>query len=182
MPRTLCNDEESTVSMRDAFGYRVRECFESDLDDIVSAHVASIRLLCAGFYSSDLIADWVSPINAQKYRDAIEQGATIFVAEGKGGKMLGFSETHQVRDHEFNAAVFVRKEDSRKGVGTALYRAAESFAVQSGATTIELNASLAAVQFYLAQGFEKCERQKIEVSAGRYLSGIRMRKMLSRIR
>ena len=159
----------------------VRKCLETDMEDIAKTHIDSIQSISSQIYSPGLIADWITttPINGQRYIDAINQGAVIHVAEGQNGEILGFSEVHQVKDRQYNAAVFVRGKVTRKGVGTALYQAAESVAVRSGAQSIELNASLAALEFYKSQGFEKCEPIVIETLPGKFLSGVHMRKNLS---
>lgn len=159
----------------------VRKCLETDVEEIAKAHIDSIQSISSNLYSPELIADWiaVTPINGQRYIDAINQGAVIHVAEGKNGEILGLSEVHHVEDRQYNAAVFLCGKATRKEVGTALYQAAETIAVRSGAHSIELNASLAAVEFYKAQGFEEYEQVEIATSPGKFLQGMRMRKNLS---
>ena len=162
--------------MNRPYHFKVRTCDDSDMDGIAEAHRDSIETLCSDYYSADLIEDWVQPITPDRYRDAISQGAAIHVAEGKKGEILGFSEVYRVRDTEFNTAVFVSGRASRRGIGTALYQCAESCAVAAGAGRIELNASLAAVAFYRAQGFKKCHDREIETTEGKRLQVVHMRK------
>lgn len=126
----------------------VREIQESDLEPLADAHIDSIRSIPSGLYTPEQIEDWVAPIGPQKYRSAIDQGCVFFVAESEDGELLGFSETHQIKGNTYNAAVFVSGQAKRKGVGTALFLAAEAQARKSGARCIELNSSLAAVEFY----------------------------------
>ena len=159
--------------------YSVRRAVEADFDSLTDVHVESIRSVCSAFYSQDIIDEWITPINREKYCRALEQGATIFVAEDKNGQLLGFSEVHRVKDHEYNAAVFVAGRALRKGIGSALYRAAESLAMQDGAESIALNASLAAVAFYEKNGFSRLHRAHSEMSPGKTMEVVRMMKSLS---
>ena len=158
--------------------YRVREATEADFDALATVHEASIRTNCGPFYSREVIEEWIAPIRREKYLDAVAQGATIYVAEDATG-LLGFSEVHQVKGNEYNAAVFVSGGATRKGVGSALYRTAEREAVRAGAKRIALNASLAAVAFYEKNGFRKLHRGFPEMPSGTKIEVVRMIKSLS---
>jgi ribosomal protein S18 acetylase RimI-like enzyme len=65
---------------------------------------------------------------------------------------------------------------ARRGVGTALLRAAEAHAVGQGATCIEIEASLAGVDFYRANGFIETGRGKTYLRSGRPIGCVFMRK------
>ena len=156
----------------------IRRALDSDFEALTEAHIDSIRSICADLYSPELLDDWAATIGPRKYRTAVDQGAVVFVAECGNGELLGFSEVHQVRGDRYNAAVFVSGPAKRRGIGTALYQASESYALESGAQRIELNASLAAVEFYEKNGFFQVETVEIEMPSGRRLPGVQMRKQL----
>ena len=159
--------------------FSVRRIRNADFEPLCEAHIDSIRSLCSESYSPELIEDWVAPIRAEKYRDAVDQGAVFFVAEDEDGRLLGFSETHRIADDRYNAAVFVTGAAARRGVGSSLYQAAESQAMKSGALAIELNASLAAIGFYEANGFHQIEQRESEMGTGRKMPVVLMRKSLT---
>ena len=155
-PVALCRDSNRRFVSR-TFKFRIRACVDSDMEGIARAHRDSLLTLCASYYPADLIGEWSQSATPDRYREARSQGATIFVAESEDGDILGFSEVHRVKDNDFNSAVFVSGKAARRGIGAALYRAAESSARAAGAERIELNASLAAIEFYRSQGFQQCE-------------------------
>ena len=153
-------------------------CRDTDLEALCEAHVDAIMSISSDFYSQEQLREWTAPVKPQKYRDAIEQGVTLWVAESDDRQLLGFSESHQVADDQYNSAVFVRGNARRRGVGTALYRAAEVHALSCGAGSIELNASLAAVEFYRSNGFVELGWFETQMPSGRGLAVIKMRKSL----
>ena len=148
------------------------------MDGIAHAHRDSLETLCSGHYPADLIAECILPITANRYRNAKSQGATIFVAEGDDGTVLGFSEVHRVKGGEFNAAVFVSGSAARQGIGTALYQAAESYAAKAGASKIALNSSLAGIEFYRSMGFKDVENRELAMDSGLKFKVLHMSKGL----
>lgn len=96
-----------------------------------------------------------------------------------GGKpeVLGFS-SHRIDGDEHGTAVYVRGKAARQGVGSALFRVAEAAAVATGATSINIDASLAAVEFYKANGFEEVGRGEHRLWSGRPMACVFMRKKL----
>ena len=65
----------------------------------------------------------------------------------------GFA-SHRVENGQHRTAVYMRRTASRSGIGSTLPRLAEGNAVALGAGSIHVDASLAAVEFYKANGFE----------------------------
>ena len=56
---------------------------------------------------------------------------------------------------------------ARRGIGSALLRSAESSASAAGARSVQLDASLAAVDFYKANGFVETGRGAHRLRLGR---------------
>jgi GNAT superfamily N-acetyltransferase len=107
-------------------------------------------------------------------------GEAFFVAIGQvDGKpaVLGFS-SHRVDDAQDGVSVYVRGGAARRGIGTALLRLAEAHALESGATSIHIQASLAGVEFYKANGFEEIGRGDALLMSGRSMRCVFMRKPL----
>ena len=73
----------------------------------------------------------------------------------------------------------MRGSAARRGIGTALLRLAESHALAHGATSIEIQASLAGVAFYAANGFDEIGRSEVTLSSGGKIPCVFMRKALS---
>ena len=75
-------------------------------------------------------------------------------------------------------AVYVRGRAARSGVGSSLLRSAEVSAMSAGASTVHIDASLAAVEFYKANGFKEVGRGEHRLSSGRPMPCVFMRKDL----
>jgi len=113
----------------------------------------------------------------------MEGGEAFFIATGElDGEIavLGFA-THRVDDDQDGASVYVRGRAARRGIGTALLQLAVDHARAHGATTIHIQASLAAVEFYRANGFEELGRGEARLMSGRAMPCVFMRKTLVKI-
>jgi putative acetyltransferase len=143
----------------------------SDLDAIADAHLDSIRTIGPRYYADDIVTEWASRVTGSLYANAMARGETFFIAictDKSQPAVLGFS-SHRVDEGEHRTAVYVRGSAARRGVGSALFRAAEAQAISAGATCIHVDASLAAVEFYKSNGFN-------EIASGEHVlwSGLRM--------
>ena len=146
------------------------------------AHLDSIRSIGPAYYPRDVVEAWASGLTPDIYVKAMEGGEVFFVATGVVDgvpAVLGFS-SHRVDDAQDGVSVYVRAEPSRRGIGTALLRLAEEHALGSGTTSIQIQASLAGVEFYKANGFEELGRGDALRMSGRSLTCVFMRKVLTR--
>ncbi len=162
-------------------GVTIRRATEEDAAAIALAHLDSIRSLGARFYPPDVVEAWGEGLTSSLYRDAMRSGEVFFVAIGQleGQQVvLGFA-THRVDDLQDGASVYVRGRVARQGIGTALLRLAEEHARAHKATSIQIQASLAGVEFYKANGFEELERGEAVLMSGKSMPCVLMRKQLS---
>jgi putative acetyltransferase len=183
-----------TRSVREAFGFtyagklfmapsevHTRRAHPGDAEAIAAAHLDSIRSIGSGFYPSDVIDAWSSGLTPDIYVNAMESGEAFFVATGDiegQPAVLGFS-THRVDDARDGASVYVRGESARRGIGSALLRLAEAHAVAQGAASLHIQASLAGVAFYKANGFDELGRGEALLLSGRSMPCVFMRKRLT---
>ncbi len=157
-------------------GFVVRAATPEDYDGIADAHMDSIRTLGRTKYDADAVSDWAAVRTGDDYARRVTNGAQLFVAV-EGGRVLGFSDYRVVRGLH-RTAIYVRAEAARKGVGSALFDLAETAARRGGAGEVHVDASLVAVPFYLANGFEEQGRGEHILPTGRTMPCIRMRKQL----
>ncbi len=160
---------------------RVRPARPADAEAIAAAHIDSIRTLGPSFYPPDIVETWGMGLTPDIYIKAMKGGEVFFVAIGEldgASQVLGFS-SHRVDDAEDGVSVYVRGDAARRGVGTALLRAAEEHARAHGATTIQIQASLAGVEFYKANGFEETVHGEARLMSGRSMPSVFMRKRLA---
>ena len=161
-----------------------RRAGPDDAEAIALAHRDSIRSLGPAFYPPDVVEAWGTGLTADIYVKAMKGGEAFFVAaapiDGKPA-VLGFS-THRVDDDQDGASVYVRGAAARRGIGTALLRMAEEHAVAHGATTIQIQASLAGYEFYKVNGFEEVGRGEATLMSGRSMPCVFMQKSLRSVR
>lgn len=157
----------------------VREATASDAAHIAEAHVDSIRSLGVAAYDPELVADWGAPRTADRYLQAMANGERYFVAVDGDGQILGFA-AHRVESGEHRVATYVRGSATRRGVGTALFTAAEALARAARADQIYVDASLVAVAFYEANGFCALESASHRLRSGRQMACVKMHKPLTR--
>jgi GNAT superfamily N-acetyltransferase len=161
-------------------GVEIRRATEYDAAAIALAHRDSITTLGPAFYADDAVEAWGEGLTPELYRNAMRGGETFFVATGvldDRPVVLGFA-THRVDDAQSGTSVYVRGRAARQGIGTALLKRAEEHARSQGATSICIQASLAGVSFYKANGFEELERDDAVLTSGRTIACVNMRKDL----
>jgi putative acetyltransferase len=157
--------------------FEVRRAKLADVDAIAEAHLDSIRSLGPQFYDPDIVSDWAARVTGAIYVNAMARGEVFFIAVGPAGDVLGFS-SHRIDDGDHGTAVYVRGRAARRGIGSALFRAAEKSARAVGAASIEIEASLAAIDFYRANGFEETGRGAHRLWSGLEMPCVFMRKVL----
>jgi putative acetyltransferase len=162
---------------------RTRRANTKDAEAIARAHVDSIGSIGPRFYSPEIVDAWSTGLTPDVYVQAMEGGEAFFIATGElDGEIavLGFA-THRVDDDQDGASVYVRGRAVRRGIGTALLQLAVEHARANGATTIHIQASLAGVEFYKANGFEELGRGEAQLMSGRAMPCVFMRKTLVKI-
>jgi putative acetyltransferase len=160
--------------------FNVRPAELADVHGIAAAHLDSIRSIGTRYYSPEVVADWGARLTGELYVNAMARGEVFFIAVGElHGKpeVLGFS-SHRIDDDEHRVAVYVRGEAARRGIGSALFRSAEAVAIAAEAGSIHVDASLAAVEFYKANGFEEMGRGKHRLRSGRRMACMLMQKKI----
>ena len=160
--------------------FEIRQAGLADVDDIAAAHVDSIHSLGPQYYGEDVVREWAAGLDGKLYAQAMARGEVFFVAVSRAAdasEILGFS-THRVDDGVHGTAVYVRGKAARSGIGSALFRTAEAAARAAGAVAIQIDASLAAVDFYRANGFEEMGRGHHALPSGASMACVVMRKEL----
>jgi putative acetyltransferase len=162
---------------------QTRRAHPEDAEAIALAHLDSIRSIGPTFYPPDVVEDWRAGISAAIYVKAMEDGEAFFIATGniEGEPLvLGFS-THRIDDAHDGVSVYVRGRAARRGIGTTLLRLAEAHALAHGATSIQIQASFAGVEFYKANGFEEIGRGEALLMSGRSMPCVFMRKLIAAV-
>jgi putative acetyltransferase len=170
------------VNLKATVDFTVRRAEPRDVDDIAAAHLDSIRSIGPQYYPADIVNDWGARVKGALYLEAMGRGEVFFIAVGASDgrpAVLGFS-SHGADGDEHHLGVYVRGAATRAGIGSALLRTAEAAAVAAGARSINLDSSLAAVEFYKSNGFEEVGRGEHRLWSGRSMACVFMRKALGR--
>jgi putative acetyltransferase len=161
--------------------FAIRRADAPDAESIAAAHLDSIRSIGPRYYEPAIVQDWGGRVEAGMYLRAMARGEVFFIAvdprDHTASGVLGFS-SHGQHGEEHGIAVYVRGSAARRGVGSALLHAAEMHAVESGAITLHIDASLAAVDFYARHGFVETGRGSHRLWSGRSMSCVFMQKRL----
>jgi GNAT superfamily N-acetyltransferase len=164
--------------------YRTRRAEAADIDAIALAHGDSIRTIGPHFYPAAVVEDWGASIDRALYLNAMASGEVFFIAIGTvedAPSVLGFSSDYRIDGATHGTSVYVRGSAARQGIGSALLALAEAHAIGTGATFVQVEASLAGVQFYRANGFHEVSRGETRLTSGRPIACVFMRKDLGKI-
>jgi ribosomal protein S18 acetylase RimI-like enzyme len=160
----------------------IRRAHPSDADDIALAHRDSIRSIGSRFYPPGVVDDWEEGVTGELYLKAMEGGELFFIATGTiDGKalVLGFASDYRLEGSTHGTSVYVRGIAARHAIGSALIKMAEANAVANGARRIQIEASLAGVEFYRANGFTEVGRGETRLMSGQAIECVFMRKELT---
>jgi len=164
--------------------FEIRRAEASDAESMAAAHLDSIRSIGPRYYEPAIVQDWGGRVEAGMYLRAMARGEVFFIAtdpHNHAAGVLGFS-SHSQHGDAHGIGVYVRGSATRRGVGAALLHAAEADALASGATTLGIDASLAAVDFYKRYGFIETGRGSHRLWSGRSMSCVFMQKRLDATR
>jgi putative acetyltransferase len=176
-----CSLDDLKGALHVSVPFEIRAASADDAAAIAAAHIDSIESIGPHFYGAEVVRAWHAAIEPSIYLNAIAAGEKFFIAgvsqDGRD-EVLGFS-SHHADDGRHGVGVYVRGIAARRGIGSALLRAAESSAVAAGAANLRLDSSLAAVEFYKANGFVETGRGEHSLRVGRTMACVFMQKNLS---
>jgi putative acetyltransferase len=152
-----------------------------DADAIALAHRDSIQSLGPARYPQDVVDDWQEGLTGEIYRDAMRKGEVFFIAIAdvdRSTLVLGFASDYVIQGSTHGASAYVRGSAARRGIGSRLLAEAEEHATSQGATHVTVEASLTAVEFYKARGFQETGRGETHLRSGRPIACVFMSKEL----
>lgn len=161
----------------------VREAGPADAPRIATVHEAAIRGLAGDTYDSTVVDAWAGGVDPDGY--PVESDDSHLVVAERDTTIVGYGELRpRAGDYLQSAvdgeirAVYVHPDHAREGVGSAIYEALESAARNRDLDSLGLWASLNAVQFYEAQGFEQVARVTHAFGGDTEGPAVEMRKLL----
>lgn len=160
---------------------RFRRADPDDADAIAHAHRDSIQSLGPARYPQNVVDDWQEGLAEDVYRNAMHRGEVFFIATANvdaSTLVLGFSSDYVIEGSTHGASAYVRGLAARRGIGSRLLAMAEEHARSGGAARVIVEASLTAVEFYKANGFQETGRGETHLMSGRPIACVFMTKEL----
>jgi putative acetyltransferase len=176
-----CTLDDLKGALHVSMPFEIRAATAEDAEAIAAAHIDSIQTIGPQFYGAQVVRAWHAAIEPSIYLNAIAAGETFYVAavsQERRREVLGFS-SHYVSAGQHSVGVYVRGIAARRGIGSALLRAAEASAAAGGAAALSLDSSLAAVAFYKANGFVETGRGEHTLRVGHTMACVFMQKNLT---
>jgi GNAT superfamily N-acetyltransferase len=158
-----------------------RRATEGDVEAMADAHRDSITALGSQHYAPAVVSEWAGVVRPELYLEAMSDGEAFFIATGTAAGLamvLGFSSDYVIDGGRHGTSAYVRPGAARRGVGSHLLGLAESFGRARGATAVEIEASLGAVEFYTHHGFVETARGDVALPSGFRMPCVFMRKGL----
>jgi GNAT superfamily N-acetyltransferase len=151
----------------------IRSACTDDVAAIDRMHRASIRKLCAPFYTREQLAHWLSAIKPRGYLAAMELYDFMVAVDGGIAGMCIFSSPKAEI-----SALYVSPRAAGRGVGRLLLKEAEAIAREAGIRELSLKSTLNAAGFYEHLGFARVELTAFDLPGGTSLPCIAMTKRL----
>lgn len=142
--------------------YTIRRAQKTDGKGIWHVHTQAIRETCKSHYAPEEIEAWAGRLQPSSYQMVI-QSRELFVAEDNG-TIVGFGQLYLPSGEV--EAIYVLPRVVRQGIGTQLLCTLEERARVQGVKVLHLDASLNAVSFYKAAGFEPQREARHQLEPG----------------
>lgn len=155
----------------------------NDAVTIRDVHIASIEGLAGTAYNDDVVAAWAHDRDPDNYPIASDE--TYFLVAERVDEIVGFGWMKPVADEYFQSsvegeitAVYVDPSVAGEGIGKYIYSELEAYAYDQNVSSLGLWASLNAVPFYDAMGYERVTDHNHEFQDGVEGIIVEMRKAL----
>jgi putative acetyltransferase len=154
-------------------GVKIRAAGPGDAAFIQQVHEDSIRGLGPRAYSRAEVESWATGLKPTGYVWAMTQGGETFLV-AETNRIIAFCSftADEVR------GLYVRPEWAGRGIGSELLARAEAALHASGRECIPIGASLSAVGFYLARGYEIVRRRSWRTRGGLVIDIADMKKLV----
>lgn len=158
-----------------------RRATEGDANAMAEAHRDSILQLGSHYYDPAIVNEWAGVVDPGLYLVAMGRGEVFFIATGTVAGLpmvLGFASDYVISGTMHGTSAYVRRLAARRGVGSRLLGLAESFGRARGATAVQIEASLGAVDFYRRHGFAETALGNVVLPSSFQMPCVFMRKEL----
>ncbi|WP_347860904.1 GNAT family N-acetyltransferase [Salimicrobium sp. PL1-032A] len=150
---------------------QIRRASIQDAYGVAKVQVDTWKSTYEGIVPEAYLDEMTHENREEKWRYIIEKGM-VFVAENDSGEIIGFSSGGPERSDELDDydaelyAIYIRKEDQRKGIGRKLVTPVVQELLECGMTSmvVAVLSDNPFRHFYEALGAEKIDRMKVNIS------------------
>lgn len=150
---------------------QIREATSSDVESIRTVHYESIAQLGRAAYDSEQVDAWARGVESADYA-AVDSERYYFVVAEVDGDVRAFGSLRLEAPDSYETSVegevtgvYVHPSVAREGVGSGILAALERQARAREIESLGLSASLNAVGFYEAHGYERVREYTHEFSS-----------------
>ncbi|ERG88983.1 MAG: acetyltransferase [halophilic archaeon J07HX5] len=150
---------------------QIRDATVTDTKQIRTLHRTAIEQLGGQAYTDTQVTAWARGCSSAQYAPAIEADGVVFLVADRGTDITAFGSVRLSPPEAYHASadaeltgLYVNPSTARSGVGTQVCTELERRAAGQGVETISLSASLNAVPFYTAQGYDRVQTHTHEFS------------------
>ena len=150
----------------------IRDANPADAEAVRTVHYVSILGIGPEAYGQRQVEAWAGGCGTADYAAGITSDGTDYVVADRDGVVVGFGSLKRAgaNDGETGSAaevtaVYVAPSIAREGVGSAIYAELERRARRRDVAAVELSASLPAVPFYEAHGYDRVAESEHEFSS-----------------
>jgi putative acetyltransferase len=143
------------MAMAEETGLEIRPAELSDAQEIKDLHARSVRALCRDHYTSDQIEAWLRNSTLEKYHRRLKLHRA-FVGE-INGEVVGYVRWNPASNEL--CSIFIDPGQVGQGYGRKLMKVAYEDAALLGVAELWLDASLNAVPFYQAEGWQVVKKR-----------------------
>ncbi|HEY3521718.1 MAG TPA: GNAT family N-acetyltransferase [Rhodanobacteraceae bacterium] len=155
--------------------FSLRRATADDAAAMWTVRCDAIRQTCRSHYPVEMLERWAATPLPETFGRRIEDE---YVVVGIAGASIAGFAALKASDSLIDA-VFVAPEDGRRGLGRQLLAHIEGVAIGCGLRVLRVNASLNAVPFYAAAGYESISEGIYTTSAGVQIACVRMEKPIA---
>jgi putative acetyltransferase len=158
----------------------IRRARLADALGMALVHRAAVHGALPGIYDRAVRDNWAPPVSLERaerlYREGEADGGDTIVAEVVG-EIVGFCLVY-ARAGDLSAC-YVAPQHARRGIGRALYRAAEDLVAAARRSELTVRSSRNAEPFYRSLGFTAIDRTAFRFADGTVMPVVMMRKRLA---
>ncbi len=129
----------------------IRRLLDDEYEDVVKLITQTVHSVCADDYTKEELDAWApSNFDVPKFRQNLSDSLNLVALEK--GKLVGFISLER---NGYINRLYTHKDFLHRGIGAALFKKAESWAMENGICELSLDSSKTAEGFYLKMGFKK---------------------------